>query len=479
MGNIALNDATTSATLSPAAPTVGQSFSVTSYQTVVNLPSSIVSAAAALGNSSISGSATAQVDASGATPGHIAVGPLDISLPIPSPVPAAGVPLSLPGTPQTVGPFTASSTGITIQEDSSASLTLDVSGSMLTLTCSAYPNNSVPTGIAPTAPSGSPIAPVIAVAGGPPTTTTVPAPTTTVAPTTTTTSLAALPTVTGVSPTSGSTDGGTSVSITGTGFCGCSFVAFGSVPATDFTVNSDTSITASSPGGPAGEVDVTVTTPAGTSATSSADQFTYTSGPPTVTGVSPTSGSTDGGTSVSITGTGFCGCSTVMFGSVPATDFTVNSDTSITATSPAGSAGEVDVTVTAPGGTSATSSADQFTYTEAPTTTTPATTTTTPMTSTTTTSALTTTTTAVAAVTTVAPTTTSRVVTASSRSLAFTGSGPGLKTMTFVGAAVMLFGLLLLILVDVPRRVLRQLADLGPGRRRKNRAPGDNEKQWL
>jgi len=51
--------------------------------------------------------------------------------------------------------------------------------------------------------------------------------------------------------------------------------------------------------------------------------------------------------------------------------------------------------------------------------------------------------------------------------------------MTFVGAAVMLFGLLLLILVDVPRRIARQLADLGPGRRRKNRAPGGNEKLWL
>ncbi|MDR3650945.1 MAG: hypothetical protein P4L20_17780, partial [Acidimicrobiales bacterium] len=114
------------------------------------------------------------VDASGATPGHIAVGPLDINLPIPSPVPTAGVPLTLPGRPQTVGPFSATSTAITIQEDSAASLTLVVSGNNLSLTCSAYPNDSVPTGIAPTAPSGSPIAPVIAVAGGGSSTTTAP-----------------------------------------------------------------------------------------------------------------------------------------------------------------------------------------------------------------------------------------------------------------------------------------------------------------
>jgi len=392
VGNVVLNDAVTSATLSPSAPTAGQSFSLTGYQTVVNLPESLASAAASL-QPNLEGSATAQIDATGATPATTPEGPLDFNVPIPSPVPAAGVALSLPSTAATVSGFTATSSQITIQEDSAASLTLTVSGAPLALTCTAYPNDTVtPSGITTTTPTANPIAPVIAVAGGPPTTTTVPAPTTTVAPTTTTTSLAALP---------------------------------------------------------------------------------------TVTGVSPTSGSTDGGTNVSITGSGFTGATSVMFGSVAATDCLVLGDTSIGCTSPAGSAGEVDVTVTTPAGTSATSSADQFTYTEVPTTTTPATTTTTPMTTTTTTRAPTTTTTAVAAVTTVAPTTTSRVVTASSSSLAFTGSGPGLKTMTFVGAAVMLFGLLLLILVDVPRRIARQLADLGPGRRRKNRAPGGNEKLWL
>ena len=83
---------------------------------------------------------------------------------------------------------------------------------------------------------------------------------------------------------------------------------------------------------------------------------------PTITSITPTSGLTSGGTSVSIAGTGFTSGTTVMFGVVTATAVTVNSATSITTTSPAESAGTVNVTVTTAGATSATSSADQFTY---------------------------------------------------------------------------------------------------------------------
>jgi PGF-pre-PGF domain-containing protein len=89
--------------------------------------------------------------------------------------------------------------------------------------------------------------------------------------------------------------------------------------------------------------------------------FTIT-GLPAVTGISPPSGSTLGGTSVTITGTGFTGATAVKFGSTAAASYTVNSATSITATSPAGTAGLVDITVTTAGGTSATSQADRFTY---------------------------------------------------------------------------------------------------------------------
>ena len=83
---------------------------------------------------------------------------------------------------------------------------------------------------------------------------------------------------------------------------------------------------------------------------------------PTVTKVAPDVGPEAGSTNVTITGTGFTGAKAVKFGSVAAKSFTVVSATSITAESPAGSAGTVDVTVTTAAGTSATSSADDFTY---------------------------------------------------------------------------------------------------------------------
>jgi hypothetical protein len=173
--------------------------------------------------------------------------------------------------------------------------------------------------------------------------------------------VAAPPTVTSVSPTTGPAAGGTSVTITGTNFTAVTAVKFGSANATSFKVNSESSITAVSPAG-TGTVDVTVTTPGGTSATSAADQFTY---GPTVTKVEPKTGSPSGGTTVTITGTGFTGATAVKFGSTNATSFKVNSATSITAISPKSSpmgSSTVDVTVTTPAGTSPTSSADQFTY---------------------------------------------------------------------------------------------------------------------
>ena len=83
--------------------------------------------------------------------------------------------------------------------------------------------------------------------------------------------------------------------------------------------------------------------------------------PPVVTSVNPNNGQAAGGTSVSITGIGFTGATSVHFGATAAASFTVNSDSHITATSPSGS-GTVDVTVTTPAGTSTTSSADEFTY---------------------------------------------------------------------------------------------------------------------
>jgi spore germination protein YaaH len=85
-------------------------------------------------------------------------------------------------------------------------------------------------------------------------------------------------------------------------------------------------------------------------------------GLPVVADVVPTSGPGTGGTTVTITGCGLSGATGVKFGGTAAASFTQVSDTEITAVSPAGATGTVDVTVTTPGGTSATSAADQFTF---------------------------------------------------------------------------------------------------------------------
>jgi trimeric autotransporter adhesin len=87
------------------------------------------------------------------------------------------------------------------------------------------------------------------------------------------------------------------------------------------------------------------------------------SSPPVVTGISPTSGAARGGDTVTVTGTGFTGVTSVLFGSVPGTNPAVVNDTLLTVTSPPLLAGGItDVTVITPAGTSATSAADQFTY---------------------------------------------------------------------------------------------------------------------
>ena len=149
------------------------------------------------------------------------------------------------------------------------------------------------------------------------------------------------------------------MTISGSGFSLATSVAFGPTPATSFIVNSDTSITAVSPVGTTGKVDVTVSSIGGSSVTSAADKFTYA---PTVTGVSPTSGSAAGGTVVTLTGTNFTVATGVLFGPTAATGYTVNSNTSITATAPASISRDRRHHGDLLAGTSPTSAADHFSY---------------------------------------------------------------------------------------------------------------------
>ena len=87
----------------------------------------------------------------------------------------------------------------------------------------------------------------------------------------------ASPVVTGIAPTSGPVAGGTSVVISGFNLASATAVRFGTASAA-ITAETATSVTASSPAG-SGDVDVTVTTADGTSATSAADRFAYLAAP--------------------------------------------------------------------------------------------------------------------------------------------------------------------------------------------------------
>jgi len=160
------------------------------------------------------------------------------------------------------------------------------------------------------------------------------------------------PTVISVSPSSGTDNGGTSVTITGTNFVSGASATFGGTDAINTTVVNSTTITATTRPAPAGAVTVLVTNPNGQSGSLS-NGYTYTANP-TLTSVSPSFGSVSGGTSVTITGTNFASGATVTFGTTAATNVKFVSSTSITATTPAQVAGGANVVVTNSSGLSGT-----------------------------------------------------------------------------------------------------------------------------
>jgi alpha-tubulin suppressor-like RCC1 family protein len=164
-------------------------------------------------------------------------------------------------------------------------------------------------------------------------------------------------------PTKVPVNGGTEVTITGTGFDGTTEVKFGSTSAASFTVVSATEITAVSPAELAGSVDVTLTNTWGTSPIALADRFRFT---PTVTNVSPNTGSKAGGTSVTVTGTGFVVGTTATkfkFGLKAGTSVNCTSTTTCTVVSPAHAVGTVDVKANVNTvGSPRNRPGDQFTY---------------------------------------------------------------------------------------------------------------------
>ena len=171
------------------------------------------------------------------------------------------------------------------------------------------------------------------------------------------------PVITAMSRTAGRLTGGETITITGTGFTGATAVSFGASPATSWTTMNSQRIVAVVPASATGEettLHVTVTTPGGTTPTDPATSYSYRAAP-TITGVTPTTGPTTGGETITITGTGFTGATGVKF-SATTTSYTVDSPTQITATTPPHAAGTINIRVTNPGGPSPIVIADRYRY---------------------------------------------------------------------------------------------------------------------
>lgn len=152
------------------------------------------------------------------------------------------------------------------------------------------------------------------------------------------------PTLTQVSPSTGLTIGGTSITLTGTEFTQGSTVTIGGAPATGVRVVTSTMITAVTPAGAAGPATVQVTSRGLAAALTNG--FTYTQPPLAITAISPAQGPTTGGNIVDITGAGFVSGVSVSFGGTAALNPTILSLTTLRVTAPPHATGTVDVSVT-------------------------------------------------------------------------------------------------------------------------------------
>ncbi|MFM6848022.1 MAG: IPT/TIG domain-containing protein [Terrabacter sp.] len=175
----------------------------------------------------------------------------------------------------------------------------------------------------------------------------------------------AVPTLGRVSPASGGTGGGSTVTLTGTNLARATAVRFGTAPASSITRVSATTLRVTTPAHAAGAADVRVATPGGTTAATTATRYTYYL-PPAVSTLSVPSGPVRGGTVVTVTGARFTGSTRVAFGDSVAS-FTVLSPTSIRATAPAHAAGVVSVRVSSVNGTSASTASTGYEYEAVPT----------------------------------------------------------------------------------------------------------------
>ncbi len=174
------------------------------------------------------------------------------------------------------------------------------------------------------------------------------------------------PTISSVTPTTGPSTGGTTVTIRGAGFTGVTEVSFGTVPATNSQIvaTRTTKLSVVAPAHTPGTVSVSITTTHG-SATDH-DAFTYFTPTPTIGSLTPPRGATTGGTSVTIKGAHLTATTEVTFGAAQAPTFRVTGTTKLVAETPAHAAGTVAVTVDTTHGTVAKATAFTF-FVPAPT----------------------------------------------------------------------------------------------------------------
>ncbi len=160
------------------------------------------------------------------------------------------------------------------------------------------------------------------------------------------------PTVDSLSPVSGSTGGGTTVTLMGANFNGTTGVTVGGSAATSVSVVSDSQLSFVTPAGVSGVASIAVTNGQGT--TTFANSFTYTTGScnvPVIDSLSTSMGAADGTTSVTINGSNLAGTTSVTFGGRPAV-FSIASSVMLITTAPSNSPTNVNVQVTSNCGTS-------------------------------------------------------------------------------------------------------------------------------
>ncbi|MEC9072912.1 MAG: IPT/TIG domain-containing protein, partial [Myxococcota bacterium] len=145
-----------------------------------------------------------------------------------------------------------------------------------------------------------------------------------------------------VAPNFGPVDGGTAITIEGVGFQAGAQVRVGALPASSVQVLDEGTITAVVPPGSPGLANVTVLQ--GALKDTLVGGFAYQT-EMDLWVIEPAQGSQAGGTFIDVIGSGFPGDATVLVGGTPATHVKVESPTKITARTPPGSLGTVDVTV--------------------------------------------------------------------------------------------------------------------------------------